>query len=103
MKDPAQFEKYFNRCPSCNGLGFEEGHPYESRNLCSVCHGDGLTLPLQGSELAVALPLFIDYAARFKAQIYKVILFFLAAAFIFGVPYVLYVNAADFIRKLTAL
>ena len=62
-----------------------------------------MTLTFQGGEVALTLPLFVDYIGRAKAQVYRFILLLLAAAFMIGVPYIIYIYVAEFFKNLNAL
>lgn len=99
----AQFEKYFDRCPGCSGTGFAAGELGKSTTLCSSCHGSAMALSLANDDVVISLPLFVDFTARVKALIFKIIFVVLASIFLIGVPYVIYLYALGFIRSLANL
>jgi hypothetical protein len=98
----AQFEKFFDRCPDCGGLGIAKNSG-SSPTTCISCRGCGLTLKLPESDLVTSLPLFVNFSGRTKAVFLKFLFLFFASVFIIGVPYVIFVYALGFIKSLSSL
>lgn len=98
----AQFEKYFDRCAECDGLGIAKNSG-SAPTSCLSCHGCGLTLKLPESDLVTTLPLFVNFKGRTKAFILKILLMLAASVLILGIPYVIFVYALGFIINLRSL
>lgn len=98
----AQFEKYFDRCPDCEGLGVAKNNGSNPVS-CATCHGGGLSLKLPEADLLTTLPLFVNFNGRTKAFILKILLMLAAAVFIVGVPYAIFVYVVGFIANLRSL
>lgn len=103
VETTAQFEKYFDRCPNCSGTGFAARELGQSTTLCSSCHGSAMALSLANDDVVISLPLFVDFTTHVKALIFKIIFVVLASIFLTGVPYVIYLYAVGFVRRLTNL
>jgi hypothetical protein len=64
-------------CQNCEGWGFKENPPEKGVEVCPECEGKGVFLVQSENVYIWDAPTFIDYKSRMRANVVKIIAFFL--------------------------
>lgn len=108
VETAAILEKYFIACSACSGLGLDKANfkngatalRPSSGQACPNCRGTGVMLSLAKEDFVLSLPLFVDFSARRRRLFFKTFLILAVLVFLLGVPYLIFVNVADFWQSL---
>lgn len=97
MENSAQtLTKHFTICGTCSGLGVSPEVLTKDHTVCSACQGAGLILALPEEDLALGLPLYVDFGGRRRIRLVRSTLFLLLLGFLLGMPYLLIISLINF-------
>lgn len=91
-------EKRFVVCDACFGIGLDRSA--KATQPCGACQGTGVILSLPNEDFAVGLPLFVDFAARARTRVFKILLALGLTLFLLTLIYFVFSQAISFWQSL---